>query len=257
MAKQNKTTQSEPFFMTGTECAEFIEKNRKKIRLRGKREDVDDAISEITCKCLQVEDGYGTLLQWDSDPFETARTEEGWLSFLAWQCRARLGVIQARNGYWNDPDIIQPYKTEDEFGGLHAGDSAAREDAGDDNDECTVTDEKLRRQRRIIAYLVAEEERRASNDKPVPGKSYDDKIKYEAAYAVLADLVKHHSVSKRDLEIWMDRIMYGRESREVAGDLGMMPNNVDQVVHRVKGKLHKSGPALHRKHTRRLFNSAA
>ena len=258
MAKKNITAQSEPFFMTGTECAAFIEKNRKKIRLRGKREDIDDAISEIICKCLQVENGFGTLLQWDDDPFATARTEEEWLSFLAWQCRARLGVIQHRNGYWYDPDIIQEYKTEDELDGLHAGDSAAREDAEDDNEEEVDPDEeKLRRQRRIIAYLIAEEERRASNHQPVPGKSYDDEIKYEAAYAVLSDLVKYHLVSTRDLEIWMAKVLDCRGRYEISEKFGVTPNNLDQIVYRVYGKLSKFGPALHRKHTRRLFHAAA
>ncbi len=72
----NKTGQSEPFRMTGTECAEFIHMNRKKIaaRLRGKRDENEDAIEEVTCKCLQVKNGYGTLLKWNDDPFVTART---------------------------------------------------------------------------------------------------------------------------------------------------------------------------------------
>ncbi len=117
-----------------------------------------------------------------------------------------------------------------------------------------MTDDwKLRRQLRIIAYLIAEEERRAANHQPVPGKSYDDEIKYKAAYAVLADLVKHHSVSKRDLQIWMARVMYGLDRYEISERGGVTPNNADQVVHRTNGKLHKFGPALHRKHTRRLF----
>ena len=255
MAKKNITAQSKPFRMTGTECAAFIEKNRKKIRLRGKREDIDDAISEITCKCLQVKNGYGTLLKWDDDdPFAKARTEEEWLSFLAWQCRARLGVIQHRNGYWYDPDIIQAFKTEDEFDGSHPGDSAAGEEAGDDDEEEVDQDEeKLRRQRRIIEFLIAEEERRANNFKPVPGKSYDDEIKYKAAYADLSDLV----VSTRDLEIWMAKVMDCRDRYEIAEQFGVTPNNLDQIVYRVNDKLHKFGPALHRKHTRRLFHAAA
>lgn len=253
MAKKNITAQSEPFRMTGTECAAFIEKNRKKIRLRGKREDIDDAISEVTCKCLQVKNGYGTLLKWDEDPFVTARTEEEWLSFLAWQCRARLGVIQYRNGYWYDPDFIQEYKTEDEFDGLHTGDSAADEEAGDDNEEeVDLDEEKLRRQRRIIEFLIAEEERRANNYKPIPGKSYDDEIKYKAAYAVLADLVN----STRDLEIWMAKVMDCRGRYEIAEQFGVTPNNLDQIVYRVYGKLSKFGPALHGKHTRRIFHAA-
>ena len=252
--KANKTGQSKPFHMTGTECAQFIEKNRKKIRLRGKREDIDDAISEITCKCLQVENGFGTLLKWDEDPFVKARTEEEWLSFLAWQCRARLGVIQYRNGYWYDPDIIQEYKTEDEFDGSHPVDSTADEEAGDDNEEeVDLDEEKLRRQRRIIEFLIAEEERRAANYQPVPGKSYDDEIKYEAAYAVLSDLIKYHSVSQRDLEIWMAKVMDCRDRYEISERFGVTPNNIDQIVYRINGKLRKFGPALHRKHTRRLF----
>ena len=260
MAKENKTAQSKAFHMTGTECAQFIEKNRKKIasRLRGKREDIEDAISEITCKCLQVENGFGTLLKWDEDPFVKARTEEEWLSFLAWQCRARLGVIRYRNGYWFDPDIIQMFKTEDEVDGFQTASEEAEE--GDEEEAETEADpeeEKLRRQRRIVALLIAEKERRNSNYHPVPGKSYDDEIKYKAAYAVLADLVKHHSVSKRDLAIWMARAMYDRESREVAGQFGVTSNNVDQIVHKINGKLSKFGPALHWKHTRRLFYAVA
>lgn len=261
MAKKNITAQSEPFRMTGTECAEFIYVNQKKIaaRLRGKRDEIEDAIEEVTCKCLQAKNGYGTLLKWDDDPFVTARTEEEWLSFLAWQCRARLSVIHFRNVYWYDPDVIQTFKTEDEVDGLHPGDSGARDDAGEDNDECTVTDDwKLRRQLRIIAYLIAEEERRAANWKLVPGKSYDDEIKYEAAYAVLSDLVKyHHSVSTRDLEIWMAKVMDCRGRYEIAEQFGVTPNNLDQIVYRINGKLRKFGPALLRKHTRRLFNTAA
>ena len=260
MAKKNITAQSKPFRMTGTECAEFINKNWKKIRLRGKREDIEDAIAEVTCKCLQVENGFGTLLKWDEDPFAKARTEEEWLSFLAWQCRARLGVIQHRNGYWYDPDIIQAFKTEDEFDGSHPGDSAAGEEAGDDDaEEVDQDEEKLRRQRRIIAYLIAEEDRqrRAANYQSVPGKSYDDEIKYKAAYAVLSDLVEYHSVSTRDLEIWMAKVMDCRERYEIAEKFGVTPNNIDQIVYRVNGKLRKFGPALHRKHTRRLFHAAA
>lgn len=252
MVKKNITAQSEPFRMTGTECAEFIYVNQKKIaaRLRGKRDEIEDAIEEVTCKCLQAKNGYGTLLKWDDDPFVTARTEEEWLSFLAWQCRARLSVIHARNVYWYDPDVIQTFKTEDEVDGLHPGNSGTSEDAGEDNDE------KLRRKLRLIAFLIAEEER-VANYQPVPGKSYDDEIKYKAAYAVLADLVKHHSVSKRDLQIWMARVMYGLDRYEISERGGVTPNNADQVVHRTNGKLHKLGPALHRKHTRRLFNAVA
>ena len=260
MAKKNITAQSEPFRMTGTECAAFIEKNRKKIRLRGKREDIDDAISEIICKCLQVENGFGTLLKWDEDPFAKARTEEEWLSFLAWQCRARLGVIRSKNGYWFDPDIIQTFKTEDESDGSYPVDSTAGEEAEDSNEvEVDPDEEKIRRQRRIIAYLIAEEDRqrRAANYQSVPGKSYDDEIKYEAAYAVLSDLVKYHLVSTRDLEIWMAKVMDCRERYEIAEKFGVTPNNIDQIVYRVNGKLRKFGPALHRKHTRRLFHAAA
>ena len=256
----NKAAQSKAFRMTGVECAVFIEKNWKKIasRLRGKREDIDDAIAEITCKCLQVENGYGTLLKWDNDPFTMAQTEEEWLSFLTWQSRARLGVIQYRNGYWFDPDIVQTFKTKDEVDGFQPTDNTASEEAEEDNEEETDPDnEKLRRQRRIVAYLIAEEERRASNSWSRPGKSYDDEIKYKAAYAVLDDLVKCHSVSERDLAIWMARVMYDREGREVAGQFGVEPNNIHQIVYRVKGKLSKFGPALHLKHTRRLFNAVA
>ena len=248
MAKKNITAQSEPFRMTGTECAEFIYVNQKKIaaRLRGKRDEIEDAIEEVTCKCLQAKNGYGTLLKWDDDPFVTARTEEEWLSFLAWQCRARLSVIHFRNVYWYDPDVIQTFKTEDEVDGLHPGNSGTSEDAGEDNDE------KLRRKLRLIAFLIAEEER-VANYQPVPGKSYDDEIKYEAAYLVLSDLVK----STRDLEIWMAKVMDCRDRYEIAEQFGVTPNNLDQIVYRVNGKLRKFGPALHRKHTRRLFHAAA
>ena len=44
---------------------------------------------------------------------------------------------------------------------------------------------------------------------------------------------------------------------ELAEQFGVTPNNLDQIVYRINGKLHKFGPALHRKHTRRLFNTAA
>ena len=260
MAKKNKTAQSKPFRMTGTECAEFIHMKWKKIasRLRGKREDIEDAIVEVICKCLQVKNGFGTLLKWNDDPFTTARTEEEWLSFLAWQCRARLGVIRARNRYWYDPDIVQEYKTDDEFYGSHPVDSAVGEEAEDNNEEEVDPDEeKIRRQRRIIAYLIAEEERHASNYQPVPGKSYDDEIKYKAAYAVLSDLVKYHSVSMRDLEILKADVMYCRDRCEIAERFNVTQNNIGQIVFKVNGKLSKFGPALHRKHTRRLFNVAA
>ena len=152
MAKKNKVAQLKAFRMTGTECAEFIVKNSKKIaaRLRGKYEDIEDAIAEITCKCLQAKNGFATLLKWGEDPFATARTEEDWLSFVAWQCRARLGVIRYRNGYWFDPDIVQMFKTEDEVDGLQFVHSAASDDADDYTDDNTMTDEeKLRRKRRI------------------------------------------------------------------------------------------------------------
>ena len=260
MAKKNKAAQSKTFRMTGAECAEFAVKNSKKIasRLRGKREDIEEAIEEVACKCLAVKTGFGSLLKWDDDPFATARTEEEWLSFLTWQCRARLGVIRKRNGYWFDPDIVQMFKTEDEVDGLLPADSDTSDEADDDNDGNTVTDDdEIRRKRRIVAFLIVEEERRASNYGPKPGKSYDDEIKYKAAYAVLADLEKYHSVSKRDLEIWTAKVMDCRDRYEIAEELDVTPNNIDQIVYRVNGKLSKFGPALHWKHTCRLFNAVA
>ena len=265
MAKKNKVAPSTAFCMTGTECAEFIVKNAKKIasRLRGKCEDVEDAIAEIACKCLQAKNGFATLLKWGKDPFAAARTEKEWLSFVAWQCRSRLGVIRYRNGYWFDPDIVKPDivkqdKTEDEGDGFLPVDNAANEASGDnDEEEPDPAGEKLRRKRRIVAFLIAEDERRASNYEPNPGKSHDDEIKYKAAYAVLADLVKYHSVSKRNIAIWIAKVLHCRDRYEIAEKFGVTPNNIDQIVHKINGKLNKFGPALHWKHARRLSGAAA
>lgn len=249
-----------PFRMTGPQCAEFMYNKSKQIasRLRGKSADIEDAISEMYCKCMNAEIGTGTLLKWDVDPFEIARTEEQWLSLLTWQCRARLSVIRAKNGYWHDLDIVQMSRTVDDAADLHAADRAAIEAACNAYaDKSTIDAEKARRQRRIIEFLVYEEERHTTNFHPTPGGSYDKEISYEAAGAVLEDLVKSHRVSERDLNVWKDVVMCQCDRKEVARSSKITPNNLSQIKFRVEGTLKKYGPALHGKYVRRLFGTVA
>ena len=255
MAKKDKAAQSKAFRMTGTECAEFVVTNKKAIasRLRGKREDIEDAIGEVVCKCLQVETGFGSLLKWKVDPFAIERTEEEWLSLLTWQCRARLSALRSKNEYWYDPDIIKWFKTADDVDGLHPVDATEQ---ADDDDE-TSDDAKLSRQCRIVKYMISEEDRRNSNYHPIPGLSCDEEINVEAAYAVLDDLINDGFVSKRDIAIWKASVMYQGDRQEIAAEFEVTPNNKDQIVHKANGKLSKFGPSLHQKNIRRLSGAAA
>jgi len=263
MAKEIYSSLSDPFFMTGEECAQFACKYQGKIasRLRGKKEDVADAIAEVICKCIGAKLGSGSVLKWKDNPFETARTEEQWIALLVYQCRTRLNVIRSIRKYWFDSDVIRQFKTVDDVDGIlpadHAAIEAGTHEGVDDPDEGSEVDEKLYRQRKIVEYLAAEADRMHGNHYPVPGKSYEDDVNYKAAYAVLADMVKSRSVSRRDLEIWVNCIMYRRDRSEVAREFGVKPNHLDQIVHRVKEILRIVGPRLHRTHALGLFHEAA
>ena len=82
-------------------------------------------------------------------------------------------------------------------------------------------------------------------------------MRNRAAYAVLEDLVKDRSVSRRDLEVWAACDMFRRDRAELAEEFGVTSNNLDQIVFRVRNTLKKLGPALHRRHAARLFHEAA
>lgn len=82
-------------------------------------------------------------------------------------------------------------------------------------------------------------------------------VRSRAAYEVLEDLVRDLSVSHRDLEIWMACDMFRRDRKEVAEEFQVKQNNLDLIVFRVRNKLKKLGPALHRRHAARLFHEVA
>ena len=268
--------------MTGAECAAFATAKKDEIAkcLMGSYHDKLDAISEVACKCMEAGIGTGSVLKWQGNPFAVARTEEQWLSFLVWQCRARLKIIRDIRNYWHDPDIIGAFTTDDDgvcdnqfdralveeiergdadkVGKCSGGESDAECKSDEQPEEEAVPDYdygKKYHQRKIIEFLLAEEDRRLGNHQRVP--DYDDKVSYRAAYAVLADIAKEYSISRRDLGIWMACIMYNRDRREVAEMFEVTKNNLEQIIHRVKDKLETHGPALHRKHFRRLFHDAA
>ena len=188
MTHTHDTIQNESFTMTGAECAAFIAANLKKVKacLKGSPENKEDAISEVVCKCLGVKTGWGSLLKWAGNPFAVARTTEGWLGFVVWQCRARLGVVRAKNEYWSDP-----------------GDDIAREEA-------------QYRHRKVCELKAYELDRQAGCHRAFPGCSYDEAVRNRAAYAVLEDLVKDRSVSRRDLEVWAACDMFRRDRAELA-----------------------------------------
>ena len=229
MTHTHDTIQNKSFMMAGAECAAFIAANLKKVKacLKGSPENKEDAISEVVCKCLGVKTGSGSLLKWAGNPFAVARTTEGWLGFVVWQCRARLGVVRAKNEYWSDP-----------------GDDNAREEA-------------QYRHRKVCELKAYELDRQAGCHRAFPGCSYDEAVRNRAAYAVLEDLVKDRSVSRRDLEVWAACDMFRRDRAELAEEFGVTSNNLDQIVFRVRNTLKKLGPALHRRHAARLFHEAA
>ena len=229
MTHTHDTIQNESFTMTGAECAVFIVANRKKVAacLKGSPENKEDAISEVVCKCLGAETGSGSMLKWDGNPFAEARTMEGWIGFVVWQCRARLGVVRAKNEYWSDP-----------------GEDIAGEEA-------------QYRHRKVGELKAYEFDRQAGCHRVLPGRSYDEAVRNRAAYEVLVDLVKDRSVSRRDLEIWAACDMFRRDRAELAEEFGVTSNNIDQIAFRVRNKLKKLGPALHRRHAARLFHEAA
>lgn len=229
MAKTCKMLQDTSFTMTGAECAAFIAANRNRIAsyLIGRSENKEDAISEVVCKCLGVENGSGSKLKWEDDPFAEARTKEEWIGFVVWQCRARLGAIREKSEYWVDP-----------------GDDIAGESA-------------RYRHRKVSEFRTYEFDRQAGCHRLHPGRSYDESVRSRAAYEVLEDLVRDLSVSHRDLEIWMACDMFRRDRKEVAEEFQVKPNNLDLIVFRVRNKLKKLGPALHRRHAARLFHEVA
>ena len=140
---------------------------------------------------------------------------------------AVLGVVRAKNEYWSDP-----------------GDDIAREEA-------------QYRHRKVCELKAYELDRQAGCHRALPGCSYDEAVRNRAAYAVLEDLVKDHSVSRRDLEVWAACDMFRRDRAELAEEFGVTSNNLDQIVFRVRNTLKKLGPALHRRHAARLFHEAA
>ena len=228
MTKVCNMIPSKSFMMTGAECAVFIAANHKKVAtcLKGRCEEKEDAIAEVVCKCLGAEIGTGSILSWEKDPFAACRTQEEWLAFVTWQCRARLGVIRAKREYWLDP-----------------GEDAQGEEAE-------------YRRHKVDEFKAYEFDREIGCHRPIPGRSYDESVSARAAYKVLEDLVADLSVSRRDMQIWMACDMLRRDRAELAAEFGVKPNALDQVIFRVRNKLRKFGPALHRRHAARLFYEA-
>lgn len=228
MTTKINSHKDDSFVMTGVECAAFIVANRGKIasRLKGRVEDKDDAIAEVACKCIGIGLGTGVCLMFDKDPFATARTREQWIAFAVWQCRARLGIIHSSRNYWIDP-----------------GEDAQSEEAD-------------YRRRKVDEFKAYEFDRESGCHHPIPGRSYDESVRYRAGYKVLEDLVAELSVSRRDMQIWMACDMFRRDRAELAEKFDVKPNNLDQVIFRVRHKIRKFGPALHRRHEARLFYEA-
>lgn len=74
------------------------------------------------------------------------------------------------------------------------------------------------------------------------GEEMDGDIRARALVRALETFKAEQDVSRRNLEIYVSRMMYGVPAKEVAKKHGITANNVDQITWRVGRLVRKHGP---------------
>ena len=225
---------------------------------------VEDAIQEVACKILGAKTGYGRLLKFDEKKVKDGVFEfespKAAISALAWQCRARMGVIAVRGNYFKAP--AEALVTDDDgddglsstesifvnavtnsYGEAERSDPFRIESA---YEPTCVDGERERRVRRFNRLQRTLQMEKYDEINPTFADEVDRSELRNRVREVLECVRKEHQIKADNMSAALLMLLWQYSQKEAVlkvwrvadeADLARRCNGLSQIVHRLKGYL--------------------